>query len=457
MAIQGVSNLLLTSLAQTQRSSTLFAEQLATGNRLVRPSIDPSAFVASERVLSELSGLGAVTSSIQRGRSLLSLADAGLSDVSDQLNDIRRLTIQSFNAVGSDRDAIQGAINNTIGQIDRNLSTTRFAGQPLSAAAFRSTNDSAGVIDGFDLERSPNPVGSGIDIDVEIRSAGSQAQTTISAAAASAAGGDVEFELRGASGQVDIRVAQGATEADFAAAINSQSERTGIEAVVNGADVELRSVAAGSNQVIELSDLNASGIAGAGTFRGSDADVSVNGVQAQAQGNSVRFDANGLVGSFDIDTSTAANTSTSLQVVGGGITLPIDGSGRTATFGFSAFSGDLGRSSGVGTLSSLRTGGGLDRGSLGDRLSVLDAARDEVISNRVRLGVAEGGLARAQSFTESLSGELAKASADLRGADFASTAVNFQQANFQRQLQVSLIRQSNLSQAGVLRLLSPLS
>ncbi len=87
------TSILSSYLWSNQRLNNLL-QQLATGDRLTRPSIDPSAFVASETFRSQMGGFEAADRSIQYGRTMTSLADATLSNVGDSLNNIQRLTIE---------------------------------------------------------------------------------------------------------------------------------------------------------------------------------------------------------------------------------------------------------------------------------------------------------------------------------------------------------------------------
>jgi len=455
--LRGPQSLLLSSLNRSQVRLTALLEQIATGDRIIRAGNDPSGLIISEQLRSQVSGLEAAGRSVSFSRGVLGLAEGALSSAQSGIERLQSLSIQAANAGFLDpsvRGALQGAIDQTIAGIDRDLSSARFGSQSLLAnAAFRTTQDTAGVLSNVAFTSTPTPVpSSGINVNVTVNSVGTAAQSTLTGVS-----GPTQFTLAGASGSININFG-GSTSAELTSAINQVSSQTGITATdLGGGSVQLNSAGAGSNQFVSVQNVTGTGFTGgAGINTGTNASVTVNGTLAQAQGNTVSFNNNGLSGSFSVDPATVAGTSTSLTITGGGITIPTDANGGTITVGIPVFSGgSLGASSGLGGLASLTTGGSasLASGDLSSQLAILSAAGNELSAARVQVGLLDNTLG---SIGDNISNQLfssQNAFADIRGVDIASAIVGMTREKLQQQVQVSLLRSANINSANLLKLL----
>lgn len=358
MGINSINGLIAGQLANTQRLFGLIAGQIATGDRLANsPAFDPAAFIASERLRTQLAGLESSSRTVQLGRAITSLADSNLASVSGQLDGIRTLVLQSSVANGEDKLALDAAIQASVNQITGQLASPFFGQVGGSGSSFSVSTDPSNQITNLALTQTPSPVPTGgFDLDI----------------------------------------------------------------VVNAL--------------------------------GATPDVTVNGVAARVENNVARFTANGFAGSFSIDPATAPGTAVTLTVQSGGITVATDGSGGTLTFGVPAFSGDLGASSGVGSLARLTTA--IGSVSTDDRIAILDAARSEVITGRAQIGRVDSGLANAGSAIENQISGISSAVADLRSVDLASAILDLTRAQVQAELQTLLLRENNVTQASILRLLT---
>lgn len=450
MGLQSISGLIAGQISNNQRLFGLLAAQLAANDRLAtRPGFDPGAFVASERLRSQLASLDAGSRSIQLGRAISSLADSSLESTSTQLDNIRTLVLQASVASGDDRLAIQGAIQTSVNQLESQLSSPFFGRLGGSGSAIGVTSDPSGTITNAVLTQVPSQVPeAGFDIDIEVVAAGTSAEATIANAAGIAVGG--RFELIGATGRVAV-TANGSAQ-DVVDQINAGTGRSGLAASLSGADVVVSSVDAGSRQSIGIANLGAAGLTVASNVAGTDAQVRVNGVAASARGNVVSFGAGGFAGSFAVDPNAAGGTTVQLRAVSGGITVATDGNGGSLTFGVPAFAGSLGSSSGVGSLASLgANAGGV---SLSDSLAIIDAAQSEVLASRAQLGSIDNRLAEASSAIENQISGISSAFADLRSVDVAGAILDLTRTRVQAELQMLLLRENNVTQASILRLLT---
>lgn len=102
--------------------------RLASGQRIVRASDDASGLAVSEKMRTQVSGLRQAERNTEDGMSLIQTADGYLSQVSDILQRIRVLSVQSANGIYSaeDRQLIQVEVSQLVDEVDRIASQAEF-------------------------------------------------------------------------------------------------------------------------------------------------------------------------------------------------------------------------------------------------------------------------------------------------------------------------------------------
>ena len=113
-------------------------EKLSSGLRINRASDDAAGFAISERMRTQVNGLNQAKRNSQDGVSMIQVAEGGLSQISDILQRLRSLAVQSSNDAYStaDRRVIQVEVNQLIAEIDRQASATSFNGRVLLTGTF---------------------------------------------------------------------------------------------------------------------------------------------------------------------------------------------------------------------------------------------------------------------------------------------------------------------------------
>jgi len=104
------------------------AERLASGYRITHAADDAAGLAISEKLRTQIRGLGKAGDNIQDGISLLQTADGALGEISNVLHRMRELCVQGANDTNAeeDRDAIQQEINHMSKCIDDILEHTEF-------------------------------------------------------------------------------------------------------------------------------------------------------------------------------------------------------------------------------------------------------------------------------------------------------------------------------------------
>lgn len=132
-AIGFESNLLHRSLSLSNRTIGKATERLATGLRINSGADDAAGLALSQTLEKSIKGFQVVEKNLGDGMSMVDTADAGLSNISDELQSIREIVVQAKNDTYGleDRNALQNVINEKLANIDAISNTTSFNGKTL--------------------------------------------------------------------------------------------------------------------------------------------------------------------------------------------------------------------------------------------------------------------------------------------------------------------------------------
>ena len=122
------------SLGGSQNMLNTSLERLSTGLRINSAKDDAAGLAIGERFSSQVRGLDQAARNTNDAISLVQTAEGALKEVSSNLQRIRELAVQSVNATNSasDRDALDGEVQQLIAEIDRVASKTQFNGTTLT-------------------------------------------------------------------------------------------------------------------------------------------------------------------------------------------------------------------------------------------------------------------------------------------------------------------------------------
>lgn len=117
-------------LNKSQGLSDQALERLSSGLRINSAKDDAAGLAISTRFQSQISGLNVATRNANDGISLAQTAEGGLDEITNNLQRIRELAVQSANATNSasDRAALNQEVEQRIAEIDRIASQTSFNG-----------------------------------------------------------------------------------------------------------------------------------------------------------------------------------------------------------------------------------------------------------------------------------------------------------------------------------------
>ncbi len=384
-------------LGQSQNLSNQALERLSSGLRINSAKDDAAGLAISTRFQSQISGLNVATRNANDGISLAQTAEGALDEITNNLQRIRELAVQSANATNSDsdREALNQEVDQRIAEVNRIASQTSFNGLKVLDGTFGTQAFQVGANAGETISVA------GLD------SRGSQLGATISqtsglAATSLGAGdaGETSLDVSGLDFSGDITVSStiggetidvaAATYADadaLAAAIQSEIDTNG-----NLPDVTVAASDDGNSIVFS----NASTTAASATINISDAS----GTQVtETQTTPVAIDGDGTAA------ATAGVTLTNLDLtsgVTGSFDLADGGTNGTETISFTLPAGGANDQTALiaaiqGELdTSTVANGEITVAAVGDDIQFTDAAGNETFTV-TNLNLSDGGTANAST------------------------------------------------------------
>jgi flagellin len=113
-------------------------QRLSSGMRINSAKDDAAGLAISERFTTQIRGLDVATRNANDGISLAQTAEGAMVEISNNLQRIRELSVQSANATNSasDRKALQSEVTQLVSEIDRVARQTNFNGTSLLNGSF---------------------------------------------------------------------------------------------------------------------------------------------------------------------------------------------------------------------------------------------------------------------------------------------------------------------------------
>ena len=220
------------SLKRTESAFTTNIRNLSTGLRLHSGRDDPSAFVASSILSSEIANMGQAVTNCKAADSLCAVADSALAQINNILIDIRSLVTEAANTGAMNTamlEALQLQVDASLDTIDRIAASTQFIDQKLldGSLDFVTYGLDRTKVDFLQVNQA-NFMGR-IEKDIAVKILQQAKQATLYYRQAGIAD-NVSLSVGGKNGYTNLPVTQGADLQSIVEAINLVSDSTGIEA-----------------------------------------------------------------------------------------------------------------------------------------------------------------------------------------------------------------------------------
>ncbi len=123
------------NLQKTQGDLATSLQRLSTGLRINSAKDDAAGLFVSEKQTADIRGLNAAVRNAADGISLGQTAEGALGQISNNLQRIREIAVQSSNATVQDRTGLQKEVDELTQEISRIVQTTEFNGSSLLSGA----------------------------------------------------------------------------------------------------------------------------------------------------------------------------------------------------------------------------------------------------------------------------------------------------------------------------------
>ena len=468
------------NLTGSQNELSTSLQRLSSGLRINSAKDDAAGLAISERFTAQIKGLNQGVRNANDGISLAQTAEGALKEVTNNLQRIRELAVQSANATNSasDRTALQAEVAQLVAEIDRVAQNTKFNGVALldgtfTAKAFQIGADTTDTV-------SINAITSARTSAIGGTSTSTQtSDQAVNANAIVATDGDanalrVNGTLIGASTSDGVST----TGADYSAlskanAINALSSTTGVTATAETSVLDTAVGGGGAgvtltvNNVLVTWDSSGNAAASATNFKAAvDAGTAQHGATvtitnaatgaytltaADGRNLTVADGTGGLAAAGGLTATTNLGKLTLTSGSASGIQLGITGTtaAQSDVVGFNANFATSATGSGV-AVSSLSVTTAANATSA---ITSIDAALNTINASRATLGSYQARFESIVASSQTTAENLSASRSRIMDADFASETANLTKAQIIQQSGIAMLAQANSIPQNVLALL----
>ncbi|EFV41067.1 FliC/FljB family flagellin [Hafnia paralvei] len=419
------------NLNKSQSSLGTAIERLSSGLRINSAKDDAAGQAISNRFTANIKGLTQASRNANDGISLAQTTEGALNEVNDNLQNIRRLSVQAQNGSNSDSDlkSIQDEITQRLSEINRISEQTDFNGVKVLSSDQKLTIQ-VGSQDGQTIDidlKSINASTLGLD-GFSVSKSSVQTGDAITSVTGDGTGAPIAVDLKSAATDLGLK---DTSNLSLHALKDKNGALTGNYVVKSGNDFYAASLDASTGKVaLNKTDVKytdpSNGLTTAATQAQQLVKIGVDSTGANKgyvtfQGKSYEAAAGALANGKDKASGNTTAGGTAIDT-----TLVVSGAGATDTF------------AGV---------------SSADPLKTLDAALSKVDSLRSSLGAVQNRFDSVINNLNSTVNNLTSSQSRIQDADYATEVSNMSRANILQQAGTSVLAQANQSTQNVLTLL----
>ena len=474
------------NLDRSQSELQVSLQRLSSGLRINSAKDDAAGMAISSRMTAQIRGLNQATRNANDGISLAQTAEGSLAAISDSLQRIRELAVQSANATNSasDRASLDAESAQLIAEITRQATTAQFNGVNLLDGSFTSQAFQVGAnanqtitVENISDSRA-TALGSNVLTGAgTVIGAGGTGATK--AAASDLTGGntvgieaDLTITTSGGGTTAAIGYAAGADAKTIAAAINTAASGVGVTATATNS-ATLSGLAVAGTVTMTLNGSAISAVVADPTDL-TDLMGAINGAQGST-GVTASFTSSSSKAGLTLSTTDGRDISV-LDFTNSGATKTVVFSGVTLTGGAatdsSIKSGVVSLSSSKGTItlanagtdvfttatqasafSSLSAVSLTSASNAQSAISVVDAALAQVNVSRGALGAYQNRFMSAVSNLQTTAENLSASRSRIQDADFAAETAAMTRGQIMQQAGTAILAQANSLPNSVLSLL----
>ena len=479
------------NLESSQSTAATSLERLSSGLRINSAKDDAAGLAISNRFTAQINGLNQAARNAADGISLAQTAEGALQEVTNNLQRIRELAVQSANATnsGSDRAALQLEASQLLAEIDRVATAANFNGVSLLNGSFTSQAFQVGANAGETVSVASitsartGDLGTFQGVTLSNQGVGTASDTasaqgitfTTTTGSEVVSLGSVASDAKAiaeafnASNRGFVATADANVLAGNGSTVDTSNTATNVDTfTLNGSSFTLtNSGVAATNRTLLTDAVNAiSGATGVtATNTGSDVDLTA----ADGRNITIAFasDGTGVTGSgTSLSTNYGLAAVTTAATTGGTYDLtfvrpPADATGATITafVGSSGVAGNATASANLTSQTVVQTGTALSSVDLStvtgatNALATLDASLTTVNTSRADLGAYQNRFESVIASTQVAAENATASRSRIQDADFASETANLTKSQILTQAGISVLAQANAQPQQVLALL----
>jgi flagellin len=452
--------------SRTQNDLSTAIARLSSGLRINSAKDDAAGLAISDRFTAQIRGLTQAARNANDGISLAQTAEGALASVTDNLQRIRELSVQSANATNSasDRASLQLEVAQLTAEIDRVATQTSFNGTNLLDGSFTAKAFQVGANVGQTITVSSiasarsSALGQYQGFSLTNQSIGTANSTsaaeTVTIGGVATALGSITNDAKNIASAINAAGVAGLT-----ATANATSVAAGTQAltatasgtasvVINGVTVSIANAVgnASTNRANAVAAINAQSAATGVVATDTGAGVSL----AAADGRNV------VVSGFAAGTATAATIADFGLAAAAttGASININYSAPSGVTGSVVFGGAFSNTTAIAATGT--SVAGLDISTVAGAnaaLSSIDAALATVSSSRASLGAVQNRFSSTISNLQTTTENLAASRSRITDADFAQETANLSRAQVLQQAGTAMVAQANQLPQTVLSLL----
>ena len=474
-------------LSVSQNSMATSMARLSSGLRINSAKDDAAGLAISERFTAQIRGVNQAGRNANDGISLAQTAEGDLAQISNNLQRIRELAVQSANSTNSasDRASLNNEAAALISENDRVASTSAFNGIKLLDGTFTAQNFQVGANGTSNDQISVTSIASARGNALGVGAASSFASAVTGSLITTSTGiaaGDVQIN----GYQVGASVADGVSNNTstssgiaIAAAINAISGNTNVTATVRATAVAGSTVTGFATAltagavVINGVDIGAVAAATTAGGRGGQIAAAINAKTSQTGVTATFNTTTGAVALAAADgrnidvTTNATSLAVNTGLGSGGALTAVTRSGvdlsSSASAGISISGGATALLNAglveASTAATATAGAGMSSLNLTTAagstaaLATVDAAINTINSTRAALGAYQARFTSVVASLATTGENLSASRSRVQDADFASETANLSRAQILQQAGTAMVAQANQLPQGVLALL----
>lgn len=462
--------------------------RLSSGLRINAAKDDAAGMAIAEKMTAQVMGINQAVRNATDGKNMLDTTESAHVEVSNMLQRMRELAVQSANDTntGSDRGNITAESRQLVAEINRIAENTTFNGMKVMDGSFTGKQFQIGA----DLGQT---VSISIDSAAATDIGAYKVKSEVSLAETGGVTASKELIISGHAGNAEITTTADMSAKELAAEVNAKASSTGVQATavtkaklsglsevgkisfkVNGASIgtvaisnmgDLRSLRDAINTKTTSTGVSASLGDSSGEIiltdttgknieitdytaidsgQANEADLTVTALETDGSLGATLD----LKGDASVDTATVTGqiTFTSTQTFSVN-SSEIDGAASTPEVGFFG---------GTANAASLESVADIDlstAGSSAEAITVIDVALQKVSQARGALGAMSNRLDSTISNLTNISGSVQAAKSQVMDADFAAESTQLARGQILSQAATAMLAQANSSKQGVLSLL----